>query len=43
MKSKVVLLSCPTYEQEQVYQKLKTGMEILGESPGIFAKMRKFY
>ena len=41
MKSKVVLLSCPTYEQEQVYQKLKTGMEILGGISRYFRKDEK--
>jgi uncharacterized protein (DUF362 family)/Pyruvate/2-oxoacid:ferredoxin oxidoreductase delta subunit len=30
MKSKVILLPCDSYDEEQVYQQIKTGMQLLG-------------
>ena len=38
MKSRVVLIPCGTYAEEQVYEKLKTGIRLLG---GLEAFVRK--
>ena len=41
MKSKVVLVPCASYEEEQVYEKLKKGLELLGGLSSVAEKEEK--
>ena len=41
MKSRVVLIPCDSYEEEQVYEKMKTGLELLGGLDSVAGKDEK--
>lgn len=41
MKSKVILLPCDSYEEEQVYEKIKLGIELLGGWESLVGKEEK--
>ena len=41
MKSRVVLIPCDSYEEEQVYEKLKKGIHLLGGLDAFVQKQEK--
>ncbi|NCB92537.1 MAG: DUF362 domain-containing protein [Clostridia bacterium] len=41
MKSKVILVPCDSYEEEQVYEKIKTGISLLGGWESLIRKEEK--